>query len=140
MMDKMTLTSWLTNEFREWEKSTGHRQTVSAFARRMGIKQPTLNRWMNGDSTPDGDNLRILAKHLGTEIYEVLGLPLPKPELSPIPLDALPTEFKSELSAALEEIKAAFTARSISDPDSPAAIALASSIFEQHGFKVTSTK
>ena len=134
----MTQTEWFLQKFREWELKTSRKQTESAFAKYLGVKPPTLNRWTNGNATPQGENLRLLARKLGPEVYDILGLV--RPDLIPIPLDALPTGFKTELSAALEEIKAAFTARSISDPDSPAAIALASSIFEQHGFKVTSTK
>jgi transcriptional regulator with XRE-family HTH domain len=73
----MTLPTWLNDQFREWEKKSGRRQTVTAFARWLGIKQPTLNRWMSGDTTPDAENLRVLSRKLGTEIYIILGLKIP---------------------------------------------------------------
>ncbi len=63
MIASMTIPSYLNDQFRAWEKSTGRKQTVSAFARWLGIKQPTLNR--------------SLARKLGPKIYDVAGHPRP---------------------------------------------------------------
>lgn len=72
-----TCSGWLLRKFREWETSTGGRQTVSAFARYLGVKQPSLNRWMNSDSVPDFENAVKISQKLGTEIFEILNLPVP---------------------------------------------------------------
>lgn len=52
---------------------------MTGFARYLGVKQPTLNRWMSGDNPPDGDNLQKLADKLGYEIYVIAGVIPPSP-------------------------------------------------------------
>ena len=62
---------FLLRKFREWESTTKKRQSATAFARYLGVKQPTLTRWLNGDNPPDLPNIQKLAKKLGNEIYLV---------------------------------------------------------------------
>jgi len=82
-------TEWLLDKFRGWERKTGRRQTITAFARYLGVKQPTLSRWMAGDNPPEYDVIEKLAAKLGNDVYNVLGY-IP-PELKPR-LDAIPPE------------------------------------------------
>jgi transcriptional regulator with XRE-family HTH domain len=72
-----SFSEWLLRKFREWEQSTKHRQSVTAFARYLGVKQPSLNRWMTGDNIPDTIGILILAQKLGPEIFQVINVPLP---------------------------------------------------------------
>lgn len=65
--------SYLLKEFRAWEAETGRKQTVTSFAKYLGVKQATLSRWMNGASMPEGDNLHRLAIKLGDEVYSIAG-------------------------------------------------------------------
>jgi len=48
--------------------------SVSAFARYLGISQPTVNNWLQGAYVPSGDNVEVLARKLGPGIYDALGL------------------------------------------------------------------
>jgi len=68
----MNQTEWFLEKFREWEKSTGRKQTVTSFSRHLGVKQVTLTRWMNGDNEPAGDHVHLLAEKLGADIYAIL--------------------------------------------------------------------
>jgi transcriptional regulator with XRE-family HTH domain len=131
MIDLMTIPSWLNEHFRAWEKETGRKQTVSAFARWLGIKQPTLNRWMNGDNEPDGENLRILARKLGPEVYEIVGQPAPDDLFSH---PDIPPEFRALLIAATRELADTLAENRI-DPASPEGEALAVSVMARHGYK-----
>ena len=65
--------------FREWEMQSGRRQTVAGYARFLGVKQPTLNRWMTGDNIPTGEHLDRLAEKLGYEVYAIAGAEPPSP-------------------------------------------------------------
>lgn|SRR5574337_836790 len=74
------LSTWLLDKFREWERSTGRKQTEMEFARYLSVTQPSLARWMAGDHLPTGGNIRKLADKLGPEIYYILGFPRLNPE------------------------------------------------------------
>lgn len=73
----MNQQEWLLKKFRDWEQRSGRKQTEAAFAKHLGIKPPTLNRWMTGSATPEGENMRLLARRLGPEIYEITGQTAP---------------------------------------------------------------
>jgi len=78
-----TLSGFLTQKFREWEASTKRHQTVSAFARWVGVPQPTMTRWMTGDTMPtDINNVNKLVDRFGSEVYDLLGMPRPDPVIT----------------------------------------------------------
>lgn len=98
---------WLFEKFSEWEKSTGRRQTYSAFAKYLGVTQPSLSQWLAGNYPPQGDNLRKIAEKCGTEIYELLGLGVPPDLERDRRLSQLSPElrelYKRDLEAFIEE-------------------------------------
>ncbi len=71
------LSKWLNERFLEWERAQGKRQTVSAFARYLGVPQSSLSSWMAGAYAPSGENLFLIASKLGAGIYDILELPRP---------------------------------------------------------------
>ena len=75
--DLQRFSAWLTQQFRDWEAKSSRKQNVSAFARYLGVRQPSLNRWMQGDNPPDEGNIKILAQKLGDEVYDIINLPRP---------------------------------------------------------------
>ena len=128
--------NWLTRKFREWEKQKGGHQTISGFARHLGVKQPTLTRWMQGDTTPDTDNLLILEKTFGLDVYDALDMDRPERE---IPWHRLPVSMRGPLSKAFGEWTEAVNVMNL-DPESDEAIRLADKIFGRHGLTVTPTE
>jgi len=69
---------YFLKHFRSWEESTGHKQTITAFAEYLNIPQPTVNRWMRGLNPPSGDNLHLVALKLRDDaIYTILDEPKP---------------------------------------------------------------
>lgn len=83
MLIMTTFSDWLQLKFEEWEKSRGRRrQSYTAFARYLGVTQPSLNRWLMGDVLPDAKSVQILSEKLGYEIYDVLNIEPPYPRIA----------------------------------------------------------
>lgn len=73
-----TYSAYLNRKFREWEKSTGRKQTVTSFSRYLEVKQPSLTRWMQGDNPPSMDNLIKISNKFGNEIFSILEIDTPQ--------------------------------------------------------------
>ena len=85
--EKMDFSSWMMEKFKEWEQDQPRgRSSFTAFARYLGVKQPSLTRWMAGDNPPDAGNIQKLSEKLGPEIYEILGFARPSIPSITIPL------------------------------------------------------
>jgi len=92
--------------FRNWENKTGKTQNRTAFARYLGVKQPTLTRWMSGDNPPNYEHVKKLAEKLSYEIYDILGLTRPDEQYLELQrlYDETPKENKRELIKRVQEI------------------------------------
>lgn len=74
------LASWLNERFLELQRQSGARWKVIEFAEYLDCPQPQVSRWLSGDATPSAKYIPKLAK-LGLEIYDLVGLPRPDPDL-----------------------------------------------------------
>jgi transcriptional regulator with XRE-family HTH domain len=119
---------WINARFMEWEKTTGRRGTVSGFARYLGVKQPSLSRWMNGDADPENENLRKIAKKYGDEVYVILGMDPPDAD----DFAQFPEPLASHLRAASDEIESLLNSGRF-PPNSPEHAEAAREIFKRHG-------
>ncbi len=102
---------------------------MSAWARHLGVRQASLNRWMLGDSSPDLANLKILSDKLGKEIYTVFGVELPEGD----EFDDVPGQFGIRLRAALSEYRTQLRQKNLS-PNSDAAADLFSECLKHQGW------
>jgi transcriptional regulator with XRE-family HTH domain len=127
-------TRYLMREFRAWEERQGGKRSVSEWARRLGVKQPTLSRWMNGDTTPDAAGVAVLVEQLGGEVYTILGIQPPE-EIS---VSGLPDEFRRRLEAATIEARNALASSGI-EVTSTTGWSLVAEVFSRHGFEVAVT-
>lgn len=59
------LRTWLTDNDR----------TQLEFAKAIGVSQPTVSDWLNGNTSPTTQNLREIAAYTGLSIDDLLGLP-----------------------------------------------------------------
>lgn len=73
----MKFSQFLEMKFLEWQQSQGGRKTVNEFAAYIGVSKSTISTWWNENRSPEGENVQKLAKKLGIEVYDVLGLPRP---------------------------------------------------------------
>lgn len=94
----MEFKDWLMDKFVSWERTQTRRQSFSAFARYLDVKQASLSQWMNGSYTPTGENLIKVANKLGSEVYRVVGLPAPD-------LDNVPPGARLAYEVASERVK-----------------------------------
>lgn len=73
----------LEEKFLDWERREGTRKALFEYANFLGVNRPTLSQWMNGKRTPqDKDLIELLARKLGNDVYDALGLPRPDPEFA----------------------------------------------------------
>jgi len=106
----MTYNEWLLKKFREWEDTKSGRQSVSAFARHLNVKQSSLSKWMSGAYPPGEDNLLKIASKLGFEIYGILGIDPPITISPPVVFHADHPYTYTELAAIGNEIEEALDA------------------------------
>jgi hypothetical protein len=73
---------WLENEYLKWQQERGRRGRLVQFAKHLGISAPLLSHYLKGIRKPAGATVHKIAKQLGPEIYDVLGLQRPDPQLT----------------------------------------------------------
>ncbi len=81
MNNRPPFAKWLEGKYLEWQFSGGSRRTQTEFAEWLGISQPLVNRYMNGNGVPTAINVDRIAARLGLEVYDLLGLARPDPDL-----------------------------------------------------------
>jgi len=101
-MPQKQFKEWLFDHFIEWEKQQkGRRSNFTKFAEFLGVKQPQLSSWLKGDYKPGTNNIKLLADLFGMEVYDVLDIPRPDPDLYYIQINW--SDLKPEHRKALRE-------------------------------------
>jgi transcriptional regulator with XRE-family HTH domain len=77
----MNFPQYLEKKYLEWQQVVGERKTVREFAEYIGVSASSITMWWKGKRTPEGENVQKIANKLGVEVYDVLGLPRPDPDL-----------------------------------------------------------
>lgn len=72
---------FIERKYLEWQNREGKRKSIEEFAIYIGVSQPALSLWMGGKRTPSAQTVHLLAEIFGNEVYDVLGLPRPNPDL-----------------------------------------------------------
>ena len=78
----MTFPELLEQHFLTWQAQQGKRKTLDDYAEYLGVGRPILSLWLSGKRSPGTDSLRVLSAKLGPEVYDVLGLDRPDPDLA----------------------------------------------------------
>jgi hypothetical protein len=74
--------AWLEKKFQAWRAAqTSHRAGVTEFARHIGISRDDLNNYLLKGHRPEAERLEKIGRALGWEIYDLVGLPRPDPQL-----------------------------------------------------------
>lgn len=84
MMPRHPFSVLLERKFLQWQIDIGERKSQADFAKLIGVSRASLTMWMNGDHLPERDNVHKVAKVLGNEVYDALGIPRPNPYLQKI--------------------------------------------------------
>lgn len=77
----LSFAEFMTKKYVEWQASSGKRKTLDEFSAYIGVSRPLLSMWLNGKKRPGKENIKILAEIFGSEIYDVLSIPRPDPDL-----------------------------------------------------------
>ena len=107
MMGQREFATWLESKFVSWMGETGKRRTLTDFAKYLGVSQSLLSHWLNGRYLPDRQNVSKIAERLGSEVYDLLGLQRPDPDIQWLVklFGELDAQGKEELLQAAEQIK-----------------------------------
>lgn len=82
MKNKSEFANWLEKQFINWMRERGEVTTQREFAEYLGLDQVQLSHYINERrKKPDKKSLIKLADKLGPEVYDVLGLARPDPQL-----------------------------------------------------------
>ena len=97
--------TWLMDKFVKWERERKQRQSYSAFARYLGVKQSSLSQWLAGNYPPSKENVEKIAAKLGPEIYDIMGMQRPDPELEHLreQFEAVDPKDRQEVLKLIEE-------------------------------------
>ncbi len=133
-----TVKDWLNQKFDEWEKAQGRKQSYYAFARYLEVGQTGLAQWMIGSGAPSGDDLLNVAKKLGPEVYDILGLPRPNAEVQRLTVSFanLPADIRQRLTNAVAEADQTLRSERLR-PDAAEARQLVVNILAKWGFRYT---
>jgi len=103
----MKFSDFLDAQFLAWQQTQGRRKTLKEFSEYLGIKQSTISMWYSSQS-PSPESIRILAAKLGPEVYDVLGLDRPDPDLAYITQhwEELDPDTRRRLRAQMEKYAA----------------------------------
>jgi len=134
----MIFSDWIQKKYVEWRgDAIGNDRSITEFAAMLGVPQSLMSQWMKkGGKTPRHHKYITALAKLGSDVYDVLGLPRPSFDL---PFDALPPEMRKALFEATHELADTLASYKI-NPASPEGEALTVEVLEKHGFKWIDTK
>ena len=132
IINSMTFSEWLEQKFVEWRGSRRRGVSIDAFAKSLGVSQPTMSKWLAGQKMPGREAIAKIAK-VYPDVYDILNLETISD------LDGLPPNIQERLRRATEEVNNEFKRRGLTG-DVPEAEALTIQIFEKWGFKYTATE
>lgn len=108
---------WFFKKWNELDAQLGKRTTQQELADILAIARPTISHYATGRKVPEGENLEKIAKVFGPEVYDVIGVSRPIPEMPPEYV-----ELFFEIKSAIEKLGV--------EPESPEAVKIANEILD----------
>lgn len=75
--------AWFNRKWAEWDAYNERRSTQFELAEYLGITRSAVAQYTSGRQVADNGNLLHIANKFGDEIYEIVGVEKPTPELPP---------------------------------------------------------
>lgn len=72
---------WLELNFLEWQTQIKKRASLQDFADHIGYSRPLISMWLSAQRLPTDEGVARLAELFGPEIYDILNLDRPDPDL-----------------------------------------------------------
>lgn len=131
---------WFKRAYKQWSRSQPGEEDFLAFCDLLGYSPAIVLNWLQGDSIPQGAEILSIAGLLGVKAFEVLGQPVPDPELLKIynSFSHLTGEFRGKLVEALWEAQIEMSQMGVT-ASSEEAKSILSEAFKKWGFE-TPTK
>jgi len=128
--------AWFIRAYKRWSRSQAGEEDFIAFCDLLGYPPSKVLGWMHGEFLPEGSEILSIAGTLGTEVYQVLDLPKPDPELIKIfeSFAHLTGQDRSNLALALLDVERILKKDNIST-DSPEAKEIIKITFEKYGLR-----
>jgi len=126
----MTFKEFLNKKHLEYQISQERTISAKEFAQWLGVSPTSYSNWINSGYKPDLYRVQALAKKLGMEIYDVLGIPKP-PTTIDVEISQLPVDLQIQLRNFVSEVSASLAGV---NPESDEAEAIVKSAMERFGF------
>jgi len=73
--------AWFNRAYKRWSRSQAGEEDFIAFCDLLGYPPSKVLGWLHGEFLPEEPEVLNIAGIFGTDIYEVLDLPKPEPQL-----------------------------------------------------------
>jgi hypothetical protein len=134
--DMSKFPGWFNKAYKRWSRSQPEEEDFLAFCDLLGYSADKVLEWFHGESVPEGPEVLSIAGILGINVYEVLDLQKPDPELIKIfhSFSHLTGDYRSNLAHALWEAHAEMIRKGIIEHSEEAKLIL-SQAFKKWGFE-----
>jgi len=134
-MNLMLFSEWISKKYTEWRgDAIGNDRSVTQFALMLGVAQPALTAWMNGEYIPKSQkNINKIAAHY-PEVYDVLGISKP----AEVGTAHVPRGLRQLIRDAQEEVERRLRERNLTGSE-PEALEIATQVFHEFGFTWSDT-
>ena len=128
--------AWFTRAYKRWSRSQAGEEDFIVFCDLVGYQPAKVLGWLHGEFLPEGSEILSIAGTLGTEVYQVLDLPKPDPELIKIfeSFAHLTGQDRSNLALALLDVERILKKDNIST-NSPEAKEIIKITLEKYGLR-----
>ena len=126
--------AWFNRAYKRWSRSQPGEEDFLAFCDLLGYSPSKVLAWLHGESIPEGPEVLSIAGILGIQVYEVLDLQKPDPELLKIfySFSHLTGNYRSKLAHALWDAQAEINNKGVAFDSEEAKIILAN-VFKKWG-------
>lgn len=134
--DMSKFSAWFIKAYKRWSRSQPGEEDFLTFCDLLGYSPAKVMEWLHGESFPEGPEVLSIAGILGVNVYEVLDLQKPDPELLQIfySFSHLTGEYRSKLAHALWEAQGELGRKGIV-VHSEEAKQILFQVFKKQGFK-----
>ncbi|MAT42786.1 MAG: hypothetical protein CL609_10620 [Anaerolineaceae bacterium] len=126
--------AWFNRAYKRWSRSQPGEEDFLAFCDLLGYSPSKVLAWLQGESVPEGPEVLSIAGVIGIDVYSVLGLSKPDPDLFKIfdQFSHLHGEDRSRLALAILDAERYLQEYDIS-ASSLAAEEILKNVFEKYG-------
>ena len=126
--------AWFNRAYKRWSRSQAGEEDFIAFCDQLSYPPSKVLGWLHGEFLPEGPEILSIAGTLGIDVYKVLDLPKPEPELLKLyyRFSHLRGQDRSKLVLAIFEVERLLKEDNISS-SSLEATEIIKNVFEKYG-------